>query len=127
MNKHVRNWLVTDYQDLVAGLTQPDTDDRHALAAAIRSATDVIVTFNLKVFPEAELSKFGIEAQHPGDFITHLIDLAPPVCAAAKRQRERLKNPPKSVTDFLDLLERLGLQQTVSEFSKLPNTHYRTI
>lgn len=115
MNKHVRDCLVTDYQDLVAGLTLPDPDDRHVLAAAIRSATDVIVTFNLKDFPEAELSKYGIEAQHPDDFITHLIDLAPStVCAAAKRQRESLKNPPKSVTEYLDVLERLGLPQAVN-------------
>jgi hypothetical protein len=38
----------------------------------------------------------GMEAQHPDEFITHLIDLAPPViCEAAKRQRMNLKNPPQ--------------------------------
>jgi hypothetical protein len=107
---------VTDYQDLVAGLTLPDPDDRHVLAAAIRSATDVIVTFNLKDFPTSEVGKYGIAAQHPDDFIAHLIDLAPhTVCAAAKRQRESLKNPPKTVAEFLDVLERLGLPQAVNE------------
>jgi predicted nucleic acid-binding protein len=32
-------------------LTLPDADDRHVLAAAIRSSADVIVTFNLGDFP----------------------------------------------------------------------------
>jgi hypothetical protein len=37
MNAHVRDCLVEDYEPLVAGLTLPDPDDRHVLAAAILS------------------------------------------------------------------------------------------
>ena len=114
MNAHVRDCIVTDYQDLIPALTLPDADDRHVLAAAIRSSADVIVTFNLGDFPPETLKKWGIEAQHPDDFINHLLDLAPHiVCAAAKRQRESLKNPPASVDDFLAALERQRLAQTV--------------
>lgn len=36
MNIHVRNCLVTSYEDLIPSLTLPDPDDRHVLAAAIR-------------------------------------------------------------------------------------------
>jgi hypothetical protein len=44
-----------------------------------------------------------------------LLDLAPEVvCGAAKKQRESLKNPPKSVEEYLHSLERQGLAQTVS-------------
>ena len=58
---------------------------------------------------------YGIEAQHPDDFIARQLDMAPNVvCAAARRQRESLKNPPKSVEEFLGTLERQGLAQTVS-------------
>ena len=116
MDAHVRDCIVTDYQDLIPALTLPDSDDRHVLAAAIRSGADMIVTFNLDDFPSETLKKWGIEAQHPDDFIRHLLDLAPHVvCAAAKRQRENLKNPPMSVDDFLAALERQGLAQTVAE------------
>jgi hypothetical protein len=93
----------------------PDPDDRHVLAAAIRAGADVIVTFNLSDFPSEVLSRYGIEALHPDEFVTSLLDLTPHVvCAAAKRQRESLKHPPKSVEEYLDALERQGLAQTAS-------------
>ncbi|MCI0620634.1 MAG: PIN domain-containing protein [Acidobacteria bacterium] len=115
MNAHVRDCLVTNYEDLIPALTLPDPDDRHVLAAAIRAGADVIVTFNLDDFPADALGKYGIEGQHPDDFIMHLLDLAPNVvCAAAKRQRQSLKKPPKTVSEFLEALERQGLPQTVA-------------
>jgi predicted nucleic acid-binding protein len=89
MNAHVRDCLVTGYESLIPSLTLPDPDDRHVLAAAIRCGADVIVTFNVKDFPDDALKPFGIEAQHPDDFLAYQLDLAPNVmCAAAKRQRE---------------------------------------
>ncbi len=115
MNAHVRNCLVTGYEELIPALTLPDPDDRHVLAAAIRAGADVIVTFNLGDFPAEVLARHGIEALHPDDFVTYQLDLAPHVvCAAAKRQRESLKNPPKSVQEYLEALERQGLAQTAS-------------
>ena len=119
MDAHVRDCLVTGYEDLIPVLTLPDPDDRHVLAAAIRSGADVIVTYNLDDFPVKSLAKWGITPQHPDEFITHLIDLAPPlVCVAAKRHRESLKNPPKTADEYLGALERQGLAQTVSELRR---------
>ena len=115
MNANADDCLVTNYHDIISSVALPDPNDQHVLAAAIRSGADVIVTFNLKHFPKNVIDQYGIEAQHPDEFITHLIDLAPhAVCTAAKRQRESLKNPPKSIAEFLDTLERLGLPQTVA-------------
>src|SRR5262249_22314932 len=115
--------LVTDYEELIPALTLPDPDDRHVLAAAIRARADVIVTINLGDFPAATLKTYGIEAQHPDDFIVHLLDLAPgTVCAAVKRQRESLRNPPKSADERLATFEKQGLAQTVArlrEFADL--------
>jgi hypothetical protein len=115
MNLHVRDCLVTNYEDLIPSLTLPDPDDRHVLAAAIRGLADVIVTFNLADFPPDALARYGIEAQHPDDFIIHLLDFAPgPVCAAVKRQRENLRNPPKTAEELLATFESQGLPQTVA-------------
>ena len=115
MNAHVRDCLVTGYEDLIEGLTLPDPDDRHVLAAAIRGGASVIVTFNLDDFPPECLDKFGIGVQHPDEFITHLIDLAPAaVCSAAKRHRASLKNPPKTVDEYLGALANQRLPETVS-------------
>ena len=44
MDQHAVDALVTGYDDLIPGLQLPDPDDRHVLAAAIRSRADVIVT-----------------------------------------------------------------------------------
>lgn len=119
MNAHVTDCLVTGYEELIPALTLPDPDDRHVLAAGIRAGANVIVTANLSDFPAEILSKYGIEAQHPDEFINHLLDLAPHVvCGAAKRQRESLKNPPKTVDEYLESLERQGLAQTVTRLKQ---------
>jgi hypothetical protein len=115
MNIHVLDCLVTNYEDLIPSLTLPDPDDRHVLAAAIRGRADVIVTFNLADFPADALARYGIEAQHPDDFIVRLLNLAPgSVCAAVKRQRENLRNPPRSAEELLATFESQGLPQTVA-------------
>ncbi len=118
MNAHVRDCLVTGFEPLIAGLELPDPDDRHVLAAAIRAGADVIVTFNLDDFPARRLEPYGIEAQHPDDFISRLLALAPgAVCLAAKRHRESLRQPPKTVAEYLDCLSKQQLPQTVAKLS----------
>jgi hypothetical protein len=119
MNAHVRDCLVTGYQSLIPSLTLPDPGDCHVLAAAICCGADVIVTANLKHFPAEALKPYGIDAQHPDEFLTHQLDLAPNiVCAAAKTHRASLKKPPMTADEFLAALERQGLPQTVSELRK---------
>jgi len=114
MNSHIRDCLVLGHESLEAGLTLPDVDDRHVLAAAIKSNAQAIVTFNLKDFPESELDKYGVEAIHPDVFIQHQIDLNPGlVCQVVKHHRQALKNPPKTIADYLNTLETCGLVVTV--------------
>jgi hypothetical protein len=44
------------------------------LAAAVVADADTIVTFNLKDFPAATLAMYDIEAKHPDNFVSELID-----------------------------------------------------
>lgn len=114
MNKAVLDCLVNNYEALEHGLKLPDANDRHVLAAAIVAGCDVIVTFNIKDFPSAELDKYSIEAQHPDDFLMHLTDLSyTQFCSAFKLTRERLKKPPKSKDEYLETLYKQGLTKTV--------------
>ena len=93
------------------------SNDRHVLAAAIKSDANYIITFNLKDFPKKVLDKHKIEAINPDDFIIKLINhKSKEVLEAAKTHRERLKNSPKSVSEYLLTLEKQKLKKTVKVF-----------
>jgi predicted nucleic acid-binding protein len=120
MDREAEDAIVTGYQPLIASLTLPDPNDRHVLAAAIVAQADVIVTRNLRDFPDDALVRYNIEAQHPDEFVRHLLDLAPVlVVDAVREQQERLVNPPIAMADLLDVFERLGLVETVLELRRL--------
>lgn len=51
MDSHVSEALVTGYESLIPMIALPDQNDRHVVAAAVQTNADVIVTFNLKDFP----------------------------------------------------------------------------
>lgn len=105
--------LVTGYEGLVDGLVLPDPDDRHVLAAAIRCGASAIVTSNRQDFPPRDVMQFGIEAQHPDEFIADLIDRDPgAVVTAARNQRSQLMSPKLDVTRYLGVLRKQGLMQT---------------
>lgn len=113
MDAHVRDCLVDGYEELIPALALPDANDRHVLAAAIRGQADVIVTYNLRDFPDSALSRYGIEAQHPDEFVSHLIDLdAGKVLAAVREQRAGLIRPPVDALTFVERLEARELTQT---------------
>lgn len=119
MDKATRDALVTEYEPLISCLNLPDPDDRHVLAAAIVGRCDVIVTQNLQDFPQEVLKPFGIELQHPDDFLVNHLNLAPgKFCVAVRKVRGRLKNPPYSVEDYLATLIRQGLVATVAELEQ---------
>mgnify|MGYP000152492899 FL=1 len=119
MDKNVRDCLVTGYESLIPSLNLPDPDDRHVLAAAIVGRCDAIVTQNLKDFPPEVLALFGIETQHPDDFFSNQLSLAPGlVCSALRKVRARLKNPPKTAEEYLAILTQQGLVATVAELEQ---------
>lgn len=117
MDQNCLDARVEGYQPLIESLDLPDPDDRHVLAAAIRSRADAIVTFNLKDFPTDVLQGWGIEAIHPDDFVTYQFDLnMPRVCAAAKLIRSRLKNPPRTPAEYVERLRLVGLPRTAERY-----------
>jgi hypothetical protein len=89
--------------------------DRHVLAAAIRGNATIIVTLNRRHFPAQIIAPFGLEAQHPDAFVMRLLNHSPlGVVEAAQNHRESLKNPPKSLPEYLETLHRQGLTETAA-------------
>jgi hypothetical protein len=105
---------IADFESLIPTLQLPDENDRHVLAAAITGECDLIVTFNLKDFPENILSAYGIIAIHPDDFVLDSLQQVPvSTITALKQQQEALRFPPCSMEEMLATLERCGLPKTV--------------
>jgi hypothetical protein len=120
MNRAIPDVLVTGYESLIAGVSLPDPDDRHVVAAAIRAGAQAIITQNLRDFPKDKLEPFGLEAVHPDDFVLNSIDLAPArIGAAVEAQAAALKSPPKTRAELLDTLQQNGLVQTVARLREL--------
>ncbi|WP_243722545.1 PIN domain-containing protein [Actinomadura sp. 7K507] len=115
MNSAVRDCLVEGHEPLIEGLKLPDPNDRHVLAAAIKAGAQVIVTSNLRDFPASDLEVWGLEARSPDDFVLDQIDLDDRVVWACVQQIvDSRVNPPETIEDVLDALERAGLVESVA-------------
>ncbi len=115
MDRHFPEAVVTGYDALAATLDLPDPGDRHVLAAAIRGRADEIVTRNLRHFPADRLASNALTAHHPDAFVVGLFEANPDeVLAAVRGHRAALRNPPRSASDHLAALERVGLVRTAS-------------
>jgi predicted nucleic acid-binding protein len=115
MNAAIPDVLVTGYEPLIDVVDLPDADDRHVLAAAIKANAQVIVTENLKHFPQDKLEPWNIEAQTADDFVQDLIDLSrQTVYAQVQRMADARKNPPGTVADILSALEHCSLVGSVA-------------
>lgn len=123
MRNAVPDCMVTNYEKLEIGLTLPDPNDCHVLAAAIRSNAQAVITSNLKDFPSEALKEFDIEAIHPDIFLVNQFDLSnAKVLDALKNIRARMINPPCSAAEYLERLAVNGLtafSQKLNEFEHL--------
>jgi predicted nucleic acid-binding protein len=116
---HMRRYFpdadVTGYEHLVDGMTN-DPKDRHVLAAAVRASAEIIVTFNLRDFPEAALKPFDLTAVHPDDFLLNILDAHPAlVLEMLEDQAGAYRRDPTTVSGLLPLLERSGVPRFAAE------------
>ena len=99
---HFPEALSSDYEHLLPAVTN-DPKDRHVLAAAAHAGAEVILTFNLKDFPDEALAPWGVKAEHPQDYLQTLyeiddVQVVSRIAAIAARRGE----------DQEDVLVRLG-------------------
>ena len=120
MDKAIPQARVTGHREIIDSLKLPDPDDRHVLAAAIVGRADVVVTYNLNDFPEEALTPYGIEVQHPDEFLNHQRTLnETSFIQCVKEIRGRLSQPKYSADEYIATLRKCHLQIIASELTKV--------
>jgi hypothetical protein len=74
LRTHFPEAIITGHEYLIEQCRN-EQNDRHALACAIHAKAEVIVTFNLRDFPEEALQPWSITAMHPQDQLLLLYGL----------------------------------------------------
>lgn len=98
--------MVAGHGSLIGRMTN-HPDDRHVLAAAVHCRAQVIVTDNLKDFPEAAISSYDIEAQTPDEFLQRLFDRYPEAMARiVVEQNASRQKPPETLQTTLTRLAK---------------------
>jgi predicted nucleic acid-binding protein len=107
--------MITGYESLIDGMTN-DPKDRHVLATAVRANAEVIVTFNVRDFPEPALKPYDLVAVHPDDFLLDQLDLYPGLTIdVLGQQAAAYRHGPTTTARLLPLLERAGLPRFTAE------------
>ncbi len=107
------------YETLINSILLPDKNDRHVVAAAIKSNSTIIITQNIKDFPILYLKAFGIDVQTPDSFISTQINLHNTlVLKAFINQVKNLKHPPQTPIQVLSTLEKNGLNKSVQKLRR---------
>jgi hypothetical protein len=101
-------------------LSLPDPDDRHVLAAAIECGAGIIVTANLRDFPDNQLKHCSVIAKHPDDFLCEFLadneELGAKLFEDSIRAiKSRLINPPRTWGEMFESLENCDLKRTVEQ------------
>jgi len=112
--------LVTGWEGIQPGISLPDPDDRHVVAAAVTGGAQAIVTANLTDFPAAALGPLGLQAIHPDDFLLDQLDLSPPtIVQVIREQAQHTRRPPLTPADLATTLGRAGAPQFAGELLRL--------
>lgn len=113
VNEAFSDALVENYEPLIKTLSLPDEKDNHVLAAVIKTNANLIVTNNLKDFPEDYLASFGLSAKCADGFLTDIIDLNHKTSIKAFKDLVLNKrNPYLDEYEILDIFRRNGLTET---------------
>lgn len=119
MNQACPDAMVSKYDDLISSVKLKDEDDKHVVAAALKCNANVIVTHNLKDFPNLYLETIGLTAAGPDTFIADVIDLSPDRCCDTFREMLLTKNkPPYEESEYLEIFRNNGLKETAKELRK---------
>lgn len=97
-------WIEPGYQELIPVMSNPEKD-RHVLAAAVKASCELIVTYNLKDFPEESLKPHGIDVKHPDEFLIDLYHIDSEIVVHELHQQGAELKKPRRISEVLASLE----------------------
>jgi predicted nucleic acid-binding protein len=101
---------VSAYETHAEGLALPDPKDHHVVAAAIAARASIIVTWNIRHFPEAEMARQNIAVRDPDRFLADLCgEDFETIAAVVEAARLNLRRSEPSPEEYLQALENQGL------------------
>lgn len=113
MNRSFPNASVSGFEIYIQGLNLPDPNDHHVLAAAVVGKCDLLITQNVRHFPDEIMSSFGISVSSPDDFLAALLLSNPEkFCSSVSSVLSRLNNPAYTFDQYQSHLRLIGLIQT---------------
>jgi hypothetical protein len=90
-------------------LMQNDPKDRHVLALAVASESEMLVTENKKDFPDSSTQDLKVQVLSSDEFLQHLLKIdAQKVIFALQKRAAELKNPPYTFEEFLDKMAQFA-------------------
>lgn len=120
MRNAVPDWEVVDYKKFVNLFESINIKDQHVAAAAYKLSIDYddvifLVTKNIKDFPSASFQDTMVRVSSPGDYLEKLyLDNPSKFLDTIEGCLGKLKNPPLSRGEYLDMLVTHGCHQLVS-------------
>lgn len=108
----------TSYERLIQGMMN-HPEDRHVLAAAVAGRADVLVTSNVRHFPQQACEPYGIEVQDPDTFLVHQFGLAPDLIQTVLEELAQNRQPPLATPG--GILKHL--QRTVPRFAEMATSY----
>ncbi len=122
IRKHFPEASVEGFDALIESMLN-EPEDRHVLAAAVHSRSEVIVTYNLRHFAPESMPGWRVAVLGPSAFLRDLYALAPSLFVDKLREQAEVigvslehllwslsKNVPAFVDHFRQVQERVGSQ-----------------
>jgi len=97
-------WVDPGYKILTPAMPN-DEKDRHVVAAAVKCGAEVILTYNLKDFPEDQLKPLGITAKTPDEYLVDLYGINPELIVHTLHQQGAELRKPLSIEEVLESLQ----------------------
>ena len=104
----------------VDGCGLPDPDDRHVVAAGIAAGARIIVTANVRDFPDTVMAALGIQIKSPYELLVGLLEEdRQALLASVRKVAAALRNPKRTLEDVLIGLELAGAPRFAAQVRDL--------